>query len=293
MLDLNEMARGERFMAVGDLEVSDDGNLLAYTTDNVGFREYRLRVRDFSTGKDLAETVEKVSSLAWAADNKTLFYTVDDAAKRPYRLYRHALGSDPKNDALVYEEKDEMFRVDVHRSRSRRVLFLVSGSHTADEWRFLPADKPAGTFTMITPREKEHEYAVDHRGDLFYIRRTRAVATSASSRPPSRVPTGELTELPPPPAVGSGLNPSRTTPSCARARGRAAAHPRHRPATKATTASICGVWFRGRAAEQRGVRHPALPVRLPVLHDPAVGLRLRHGDEGAQALEAHRGPRRL
>jgi oligopeptidase B len=170
LLDVNEMAKGERFMAVGDIEVSDDGNLLAYTNDNVGFREYRLHVKDLSTGKDFPETVEKVSSVAWAADNKTLFYTVDDAAKRPYRLYRHALGSEPKDDALVYEEKDEMFRVNVHRSRSLKVLFLVSGSHTADEWRYLPADKPAGAWILIAPREKEHEYAVDHRGDLFYIR---------------------------------------------------------------------------------------------------------------------------
>jgi oligopeptidase B len=173
MLDVNEMAKGERFMSVADLEVSDDGNLLAYTNDNIGFREYRLHVKDLSTGKDFPETVEKVSSVAWAADSKTLFYTVDDAAKRPYRLYRHALGSDPKNDTLVYEEKDEMFRVDIQRSRSRKVLFLVSGSHTADEWRFLPADMPAGAFSLISAREKEHEYAVDHRGDLFYIRTNR------------------------------------------------------------------------------------------------------------------------
>src|SRR6266511_417010 len=170
MLDLNELARGERFMAVAELEVSDDGNLLAYTTDNVGFREYRLHVKDLSKGKDFPEIVEKVSSAAWAADNKTLFYTVDDHAKRPYRMYRHTLGEDPRTDVLVFEEKDEMYRANVHRSRSRKVLFLVSGSHTADEWRFLDSDKPAGLFTMISPREKEHEYAVDHRGDVFYIR---------------------------------------------------------------------------------------------------------------------------
>jgi oligopeptidase B len=170
MLDLNELARGERFMAVAELEVSDDGNLLAYSTDNVGFREYRLHVKDLATGKDFPETVEKVSSTAWAADNKTLFYTVDDHAKRPYRLYRHTLGTDPGSDVLVYEEKDEMYRINIHRSRSRKILFLVSGSHTADEWRSLPADKPVAAFTVISPREKEHEYAVDHRGDLFYIR---------------------------------------------------------------------------------------------------------------------------
>jgi len=188
MIDVNELARGERFMSVADLEVSDDGKLLAYTTDNVGFREYRLHVKDLTTGKDFPETVEKVSSVAWAADNRTLFYTVDDHAKRPYRLYRHTLGSDPKTDALVFEEKDEMFRLNVHRSRSRKVLFLVSGSHTADEWRYLPADEPAAAFTMISPREKEHEYAVDHRGDLFYIRTNKAcrnfrVVTAPVARP--------------------------------------------------------------------------------------------------------------
>jgi oligopeptidase B len=170
MLDLNEMARGERFMAVGDSEVADDSNLLAYTTDNTGFREYTLHIRDLSTGKDYPETVEKVSSIAWAADNRTLFYGVDDAAKRPYRIYRHTLGTDPKTDTLVYEEKDEMFNVGVDRSRSRKVIFMASRSHTAGEWRYLPADKPMGTWTVISPREKDHEYAVDHRGDLFYIR---------------------------------------------------------------------------------------------------------------------------
>ena len=170
MLDVNELARGEKFMSVGELEVSDDGNLLAYSTDNVGFREYKLHVKDLATGRDYPETVDKVSSIAWAADGKTLLYTVDDHAKRPYRLYRHTLGTDPKSDPLVYEEKDEMFRVFVDRSRSRKVLFVVAGSHTADEWRFLPADQPAGPLRMISPREKDHEYSVEHRGDLFYIR---------------------------------------------------------------------------------------------------------------------------
>ena len=170
MLDVNELAKGEKFMSVGDLEVTDDGNILAYTTDNTGFREYRLHVRDLSTAKDFPETVEKVSSVAWAADNETLFYTVDDAAKRPYRLYRHTLGSDPKTDALVYEEKDEMFTVGVDRSRSRKVLFVVSRSHTAGEWRYLPADKPTAPLAVLSPREKDHEYSVDHRGDLFYFR---------------------------------------------------------------------------------------------------------------------------
>jgi oligopeptidase B len=170
MLDLNEMARGEKFMAVGDRDVTDDGSLLAYTTDNTGFRDYRLHIKDLTTGKLFPETVEKVSSVAWAADNKTIFYTMDDAAKRPYRLYRHAVGSPVAGDALVYEEKDEMFRIGVFRSRSRAYLMLAAGSHTADEWRLLPAQMPEGEWRLVAPREKEHEYEVEHHGDLLYIR---------------------------------------------------------------------------------------------------------------------------
>jgi len=170
LADVNELARGEKFMAVGDREVSDDARLYAYTTDNTGFREYRLHVKDLSTGQLLPATVEKVSSAAWAADNRTLFYVVDDHAKRPYRLYRHRLGTPVSDDRLVYEEKDELYRIGVQRSRSRQFLFLASSSHTADEWSYLSAADPSGEWKVIAPREKEHEYQVDHRGDLFYVR---------------------------------------------------------------------------------------------------------------------------
>ena len=169
-LDLNELAKGEKFMARGSYEVSDDGNLLAYTLDNTGFREYTLYVKDLTTDKVGSEKVDKVSSVAWAADNKTLFYVVDDRAKRPYRLYRHTIGADPSRDALLYEEKDEMFTLFVGRSRSKAFVLAASGSHTTSEWRYLPADQPAGSFRVLQRREKEHEYDVEHRGDLFYIR---------------------------------------------------------------------------------------------------------------------------
>ena len=171
LLNLNELAKGERFMAVGDWDVTDDGNVMAYTTDTTGFRNYTLHIKDLTTGKIFpGETVEKVSSLTWAADKKTLFYTVDDAAKRPYRLYRHILGTPVSGDALVYEEKDELFTVGVSRSGSRKYLKLGLGSHTSSEWRILPAGDPAGAWRLVAPREKEHEYDVDHRGDLLYIR---------------------------------------------------------------------------------------------------------------------------
>ena len=168
-LDLNELAKGQKFMALGAYAASDDGNLLAYSTDNTGFRQYTLQVKDLRTGELLPERIEKVTSAAWAADNKTLFYTVEDSAKRPYRLYRHRLGSTGADD-LLYEEKDEMFTVGVTRTRSRAYLLLHSGSHTTSEVRYLPATLPDDAWKIIAPREHEHEYDVDHHGELFYIR---------------------------------------------------------------------------------------------------------------------------
>ena len=169
-LDLNAMAAGERFMSVGDWDVSDDNRLIAYTTDNTGFRDYTMHVKDLSTGKVLPESVEKVSTVAWSADGKTLFYCKDDGAKRPYRLYRHTMGSPTSSDVLVYEEKDEMFRLSLRRSRDRKLLLLASSSHTADEWRTLSASQPASEWKVVLPREKEHEYEVEPWGDTLFLR---------------------------------------------------------------------------------------------------------------------------
>jgi len=169
-VDVNELAKGEKFMALGAYEVSDDGHLLAYSTDNTGFRQYRLHVRDLATGKDLPDTAEKTGSIVWADDNRTLFYTVEDSAKRQYRLYRHQLGADSKNDELVYEEKDERFNLRAQKSRSDKYIFLTSGSHTTSEVHYLDAANPAGEWRVIAPREQDVEYYADHLGDQFYIR---------------------------------------------------------------------------------------------------------------------------
>jgi oligopeptidase B len=169
LLDLNEMVKGHPFMAVGDFEVSDDTNLLAYSTDSTGYREYTLNVKDLRTGA-ATKIAERVSSVAWADDNKTLFYVVDDPVnKNPYRLYRHTLGKAGADD-LVYEEKDEMFGIGVERSRSRGYLFLTSSSHTTSEVRYVPADRPDAEWRVMRPREAGHEYYADHHGDQFYIR---------------------------------------------------------------------------------------------------------------------------
>ncbi len=171
-LDLNRLAEGHAFVAIGAYAVSDDGRLLAYTVDFTGFREYTLQVKDLETGGLLAERIEKVAAVAWTADRATFFYVSEDAAKRPFRLWRHRLGA--VADALVYEEPDELFRLHVERSRSLAYVFATSASHTATEVRYLPAARPEASWGLVASREKDHEYDVDHGvgpgGDLFYIR---------------------------------------------------------------------------------------------------------------------------
>ena len=168
-LDQNAMAKGQTFMGIGAYNVSDDGNLLAYSFDSTGYRQYALRVKDLRTGDILAVRAERVTSVAWAADNKTLFYAVEHpVSKRSYQVYRHVLGS-PEH-TLLYEEKDERFSTYVGRSRSRHYLFMYVGSLTSDEQYFMPAYQPMSRWTLIAPRKENREYSADHHGDKFYIR---------------------------------------------------------------------------------------------------------------------------
>ncbi len=170
MLDVNELAKGQKFMSLGGFVAGDDGNLLAYITDNTGFRQYTLAMKDLRTGQVLADHVERVDSFAWANDNKTLFYTIEDeVSKRSYRLYRHTAGS-AGPDALIYEEKDERFDVYVQKTRSHAYLFLTSSSHTTSEARYIPAGQPMAEWKILEPRKQGVEYYPDHNGSSFYIR---------------------------------------------------------------------------------------------------------------------------
>jgi oligopeptidase B len=170
-INVNELAKGQPFMSLGAYEMSDDGNLLAYSTDNTGFRQYKLRVRDLRTGKDSEVIADRVGSVTWANDNKTLFYSVeDDKTKRQYRLYRHELGTEAGKDDLVYEEKDERFSVGAGKSRSDKYIFLQITSHTTSEARMLDAATPKGEWKLIAPRQQDVEYYPDHHGDQLYIR---------------------------------------------------------------------------------------------------------------------------
>ena len=169
MLDLNELAKGEKYLSVSTTSVSDDGNLLAYLVDVTGFRLYALRVKDLRTGKLLADRIEKVNSPAWSADGRTIFYVAEDAAKRPHRLMRHTVGT-TEGDTPVYEERDELFRLGASRSKDKKYLFFTSRSSTTSEVRLLPADQPEAALRVVLPREAGHEHDVEHRDGLFYIR---------------------------------------------------------------------------------------------------------------------------
>jgi oligopeptidase B len=171
LLDVNQLAEDQPFMSVGEMTVSPDGYLLAYSTDNTGFRQYTLHIRDLKTGKDLPDTAERVGSIAWAADSATLFYTTEDeVTKRHDHLFRHLLGDATTNDVVVYEEKDERFNLGVGKTRDRKYLLMEAGSHTTNECRFLSAENPEGEFQIIASRVDEQEYSVDHRDGLFFIR---------------------------------------------------------------------------------------------------------------------------
>jgi oligopeptidase B len=167
MLDVNLLAEGQAFMAVGTLSVSPDGRLLAYTTDATGFRQYTLAVKDLETGELLADRAERVGSLVWAEDSATLFYaTEDEQTKRVDRVWRLGLGGVA---AQVFHERDERFNVGVGRTRDRAYLLLEASSHTTSETWYLPAAEVMGEFRLIAGRVDDEEYGVEHREGFFYL----------------------------------------------------------------------------------------------------------------------------
>ena len=169
LLDLNELGQGRKFAGLGAFVVSDDQNLLAYTIDYVGYRQFTLYVKDLRTGATLPDTIERVDSVAWAADNHTLFLTTEDeVTKRVNRAWRHTLGE--KRFEPLYEEKDETFLLEVTKTRDKKYLLLSAQSADTTEVRYMKADQAKSDFTVFLPREKQHRYFLDHRENLFYIR---------------------------------------------------------------------------------------------------------------------------
>jgi len=170
ILDVNELAEGHDFFRVGVYKVSPDHKLAAWSFDTVGNEDYTLRVKDLESGEMLPDAIPNTSrAVAWASDNRTLFYNVRDAAKRPHKIFRHRLGSDPADDVMVYHEPDEAFFAGVSRTRDGKYLMFGSGSATTSEISYLAADRPEGDLQVILPRQHEVEYNVDSHGGHFYL----------------------------------------------------------------------------------------------------------------------------
>ena len=168
LLDQNEMAKEHKYFAIGSFDVSDDGNLLAFSTDTTGYRQYTLQVKDLRTGKILSDKIERVTSTEWSNDGKYLFVGQEDAvSKRTDKIWRHTLGNE-KNE-LIFEEKDVLFNAGLGRSRDKKMLFIGSYAKTMREYRYLSADNPTGEWKVISPRKEGHEYSADFYNGEFYI----------------------------------------------------------------------------------------------------------------------------
>jgi oligopeptidase B len=171
ILDVNSLAEGKPFCSVAGVEPSRNGKLLAFGVDFVGRRQYSLVFKNLETGEMLPDSIANVSgSAVWAADNQTVFYTLNDPETlRSYLVRRHVLGTDPANDPDVFEEKDTEFACGVGESRSRDYIVIGSRQTLSAEFRVLPSDTPEGEFRVFRAREPDHEYSMDHLNGEFVV----------------------------------------------------------------------------------------------------------------------------
>lgn len=170
MLDCNQLAQGHDFFALGTLEVSPDGRWLAYSTDFSGDERFTLRIKDLTTGEDLADEIPGTFyGTAWSADGSTLFYLTVDDAWRPYRVWRHRVGTAASEDTIVYQEDDERFWVGVELTRSEKFIVIDAHSKITSEVRVIPASDPDAEPILIAPRRQGVEYTIEHHGHRFLI----------------------------------------------------------------------------------------------------------------------------
>ncbi|BAY23562.1 protease II [Calothrix sp. NIES-2100] len=170
LLDENELAQGHEFFSLGVFDISPNHQILAYSVDTIGAEQYTLFFLDLTTNKLLTETIpDTYFSMAWANDNKTIFYTKIDDANRPYQLFRHTLGTAVDEDVLIYEELDEIYHLYVDKTRSQAYILMLLRSSITTEVHYLDANNPEDNWQLIHPRTTGLEYEVDHHSDYFYI----------------------------------------------------------------------------------------------------------------------------
>ena len=171
ILDVNQLAEGYDYFAIGGMSVSPDNKWLAYGVDTLSRRFYKVYFKHLPTGKVLDQTITNTTGgLAWANDNETVFYTrKNEVTLLGEKIYRHKKGTDSKKDELVYEEKDKTYYNGVYRSKSGSYIIIYNSSTLVSDYHILSADKPDGDFINFTPRGKKHEYNIQHYKDHFYI----------------------------------------------------------------------------------------------------------------------------
>ena len=193
LLDCNALAEGYAFFDVGEVSLSEDDCLLAYSVDTVSRRIYTVYVKDLETGELVGEPINGTSgNVVWASDNKTLFYGVKDETLRPCKIMRHRLGTSPSDDMEVYRETDETFVCYISKTKSRKYLIINSDSTLSSECRILESDQPEGSFRVFQERQPDMLYGIDHYREHFYIQTN---ADGAKNYKIMRTPVGQ-TEKP-------------------------------------------------------------------------------------------------
>ena len=193
LLDCNVLAEGHAFFDIGEVSLSEDDRLLAYSVDTVSRRIYTVYVKDLASGELVGEPISGTSgNVVWASDNKTLFYGVKDETLRPYKIMRHLLDTNPSDDVMVFEEKDETFVTYINKTKSRKYLIISSDSTLSSECRILESDRPEGDFRVFQERQPDMLYGIDHYREHFYIQTN---ADGAKNYKIMRTPVGN-TEKP-------------------------------------------------------------------------------------------------
>ena len=189
ILDGNVLAEGHAFFEIGEVSLSEDDRLLAYSVDIVSRRIYTVYVKDLQTGELVGEPIENTSgNVVWASDNKTLFYGVKDETLRPCKIMRHRLGTNPSDDVMVFEETDETFVTYISKTKSRKYLIINSESTLSSECRILESDRPENSFRVFQERQPDMLYGIDHYGEHFYIQTN---ADGAKNYKIMRTPIGQ------------------------------------------------------------------------------------------------------
>ncbi len=171
MLNINQLAEGHQYYAIGGMDVSEDNKILAYSVDTVSRRQYNIFFKNLVTGENYSDAILNTSgNVVWANDNLHVFYSIKDEALRDYKIMRHKLGTDAKQDVEVYHEKDEMFNTYVYKTKSKKFLVIGSSATLSDEFRILEADNPTDQFRIFQPRIYKLEHSIAHYNDHWYIK---------------------------------------------------------------------------------------------------------------------------